>query len=199
MVGRPRKYDYQDPAIRLTVYIPASLRYKIPKNINLTEYITGILQRSFEDPIRVELAELEKKEQELKEELSVVQNKIIKLRKEIEERERLRKEIEARNMYAVFEFWQILKVSAKNHKLNFEGTIYPEKILGIKFDYKEVSKALEEKEITQDDIETFEQIIQIAKKYNVRYIGQGEREKEEFEKFMKFYDNYKKIIVGSEK
>ncbi len=194
MRGRPKKYENGDPPIRINFYIPASVRYKIPEHLNLTEFFTNLLTQIFEDPKKVELKELEKKELELKEELAIIQSKVLKIRREMEEAENIRKAIELKNLYAIWEFWKIIQGSIKVGNLNFSGNKYPEQILGIKFEYDKVSKAIEKKEIISYSIETFEQAIQLSKQYNVQYIGKGEREKEEFDKFLKFYENYKKEV-----
>ncbi|MGC9124010.1 MAG: hypothetical protein ACP5IB_08105 [Thermoplasmata archaeon] len=194
MRGRPKKYETGDPPIRINFYIPASIRYKIPEDLNLTEFFTNLLTQIFDDPKKVELKELEKKELELKEELAIIQSKILKIRREIEEAENIRKAIELKNLYAIWEFWKIIQSSIKIGKLNFSGNKYPEQILGIKFEYDKVGEAIENKDIISYSVETFEQTIQLSKQFNVQYIGKGEREKEEFDKFIKFYENYKKEV-----
>jgi len=194
MRGRPRKYSIDDPPIKVNFYIPASLRYKIPDDTVLTDLLTNILTNYFDDSKKVELKELEKKEIELKEQLAVVQSKILKLRREMEESEKIKKELELKQSYAVWQFWNILKQSVKINGLPFNGNKYPETILGIKFNYDAVKKALKSKEIIGYSIETFEQAIQLAKQYNVDYVGHGQNEESEFDRFLKFYDEYKKRV-----
>jgi len=194
MRGRPRKYSIDDPPIKVNFYIPASLRYKIPDDTVLTDLLTNILTNYFDDSKKVELKELEKKEIELKEQLAVVQSKILKLRREMEESEKIKKELELKQSYAVWQFWNILKQGVKINRLPFIGNKYPETILGIKFNYDAVEKALKSKEIISYSIETFEQAIQLAKQYNVTYIARGQNEESEFNKFKNFYEEYKRKV-----
>jgi hypothetical protein len=194
MRGRPRKYGKDDPPIKINFYIPASLRYKIPDDVNLTDLFTNILTNLYSDPKKAELKDLEKKEAELKEQLAIVQSQILKLRREIEEAEKIRKEMELKQLYAVWQFWNILRQAVKINGLPFVGNKFPETILGIKFNYDAVQKALKSKEIISYSIETFEQAIQLAKQYNVAYVGNGQNENSEFDRFLKFYDEYKKRV-----
>jgi hypothetical protein len=194
MRGRPRKYGKEDPPIKINFYIPASLRYKIPDDVNLTDLFTNILANLYSDPKKAELKDLEKKEAELKEQLAIVQSQILKLRREIEEAERIRKEMELKQLYAVWQFWNILRQAVKINGLPFVGNKFPETILGIKFNYDAVQKALKSKEIISYSIETFEQAIQLAKQYNVAYVGHGQNEDYEFDRFLKFYDEYKRRV-----
>jgi len=194
MRGRPRKYSKDDPPIKINFYIPASLRYKIPDDTVLTDLLTNILTNLYSDPKKAELKELEKEEAELKEQLAIKQSQILKLRREIEESDRIKKEMELKQLYAVWQFWNILKQAVKINGLPFVGNKYPETILGIKFNYDAVQKALKSKEIISYSIETFELAIQLAKQYNVNYIGHGQNEDSEFDRFLKFYDEYKKRV-----
>ena len=194
MKGRPRKYDKSDPPIRTAFYLPASIRYKIPEDVNLTELLTNILTNLYGDPKKAELKDLEKKEAELKEQLAIVQSQILKIRREIEEAEKIRREIELKQLYAVWQFWNILRQAVKINGLPFVGNKFPETILGIKFNYDSVQKALKSKEIISYSIETFEQAIQLAKQYNVTYVGHGQNEESEFDRFLKFYDEYKRRV-----
>jgi len=194
MRGRPRKYGKDDPPIKINFYIPASLRYKIPDDVNLTDLFTNILANLYSDPKKAELKDLEKKEAELKEQLAIVQSQILKLRREIEEAEKIRKEMELKQLYAVWQFWNILRQAVKINGLPFVGNKFPETILGIKFNYDAIQKALKSKEIISYSIDTFEQAIQLAKQYNVAYVGHGQNEDSEFDRFLKFYDEYKKRV-----
>jgi hypothetical protein len=194
MRGRPRKYGKEDPPIKINFYIPASLRYKIPDDVNLTDLFTNILSNLYSDPKKAELKDLEEKEMELKEQLAIVQSQILKLRREIEEADKIRREIELKQLYAIWQFWNILKQAVKINGLPFVGNKYPETILGIKFNYDAIQKALKSKEIMSYSIETFEQAIQLAEQYNVTYIGHGQNEESEFNKFKNFYDEYKKRV-----
>jgi len=194
MRGRPRKYSKDDPPIKINFYIPASLRYKIPDDTVLTDLLTNILTNLYSDPKKAELKELEKEEAELKEQLAIKQSQILKLRREIEESDRIKKEMELKQLYAVWQFWNILKQAVKINGLPFVGNKYPETILGIKFNYDAVQKALKSKEIISYSIETFELAIQLAKQYNVNYIGHGQNEDSEFDRFLKFNDEYKKRV-----
>jgi len=194
MRGRPRKYDIYDPPVRVTVYVPSSLRNKIPENVILTEAVSRFLEAFVSDTKKMELKELEEKEMNLKEQLAIVQSQILKLRREIEQSEKLKEELEKKEFYAIWQFWNILKQGVKINRLPFTGNKYPEDILGIKFNYNAVEKALESKEIISYSIETFEQAIQLAKQYNVIYIGHGQNEDSEFDKFLKFFDEYKKRV-----
>jgi hypothetical protein len=194
MKGRPRKYDKSDPPIRIGFYLPASIRYKIPEDVNLTELLTNILTNLYSDPKKAELKDLEKKEAELKEQLAIVQSQILKIRREIEETEKIKREMELKQLYAVWQFWNILRQAVKINGLPFVGNKFPETILGIKFNYDAVQKALKSKEIISYSIETFEQAIQLAKQYNVAYVGHGQNEDSEFDRFLKFYDEYKRRV-----
>ncbi|MFP3257309.1 MAG: hypothetical protein RXO36_05880 [Candidatus Nanopusillus acidilobi] len=194
MRGRPRKYDIYDPPVRVTVYVPASLRFKIPDDVVLTDLFTNFIANFLNDSKKIELKELEKKEMNLKEQLAIVQSQILKLRREIEQSEKLKEEIEKKELYAIWQFWNILKQGVKINRLPFTGNKYPETILGIKFNYDAVEKALKSKEIISYSIETFEQAIQLAKQYNVNYIGRGQNEESEFNKFKNFYEEYKRKV-----
>jgi hypothetical protein len=194
MRGRPRKYDTYDPPVRVTIYVKASTRNKIPDDVILTELVSNFLDNFVSDTKKMELKELEKRELELKEQLAIIQYQILKLRKEIEEAENIKAELELKQLYAVWEFWNILRQAVKIEGLPFKGNKYPETILGIKFNYDAVENALKSKEIISYSIETFEQAIQLAKQYNVIYIGKGQNEDSEYNRFLKFYDEYKKRV-----
>jgi len=191
MVGRPRK-QYKEGEIPFTLHITVTeaIRRLIPENVNISEEVRQYLLFKYGDPKKGELAYLKKERDKLQNELISINARIQELEREIEEQEKLKVYVEAKNLYAVWVFWNIVKDSAKRGILVWSDYDKVESLFGITLNFKELKNDIEKKEIIQYSVETFEQAKELAKKYNVKYLGNGVKEKEEFDKFVKFYENY---------
>jgi hypothetical protein len=191
MVGRPRKqYKEGETPYILHITITEGIRKLIPEDTNLSEEIRQYLLFKYGDPKRGKLADLKKRRDKLQNELISLNAQIQEEEREIEEQEKLKVYIEAKNLYAVWVFWNIVKDSVKRGVLVWSDYDKVESLFGITLNFKELKNDIEKKEIIQYSVETFEQAQEMAKKYNVKYLGNGVKEKEEFDKFIKFYENY---------
>jgi hypothetical protein len=193
MVGRPRKqYKEGETPYILHITITEGIRRLIPEEANLSEEIRQYLLIKYGDPKKGELANLKKRRDKLQSELISLNAQIQEKEREIDEQEKLRIYVEAKNLYAIWVFWNIVKDSVKRGILVWSDYDKVETIFGITLNFKELKNDIEKKEIIQYSVETFEQARELAKKYNVKYLGNGLKEKEEFDKFIKFYENYMK-------
>jgi len=196
MVGRPRKQykEGETPSI-LHIMITESIKRLIPENVNISEEVRQYLLVKYGDPKKGELADLKKERDKLQNKLISLNAQIQEKEREIEEQEKLKVYVEAKNLYAVWVFWNIVKDSVKRGILVWSDYDKVESLFGITLNFKELKNDIEKKEIIQYSVETFEQAKELAKKYNVKYLGNGVKEKEEFDKFVKFYENYIKMGV----
>ena len=196
MVGRPRKqYKEGETPLILHIMVTEAIRKLIPENVNISEEVRQYLLFKYGDPKKGELAYLKKERDKLQNELISVNARIQELEREIEEQEKLKVYVEAKNLYAVWVFWNIVKDSVKRGILVWSDYDKVESLFGITLNFKELKNDIEKKDIIQYSVETFEQAKELAKKYNVKYLGNGVKEKEEFDKFVKFYENYIKMGV----
>ncbi|MGC9124182.1 MAG: hypothetical protein ACP5IB_09000 [Thermoplasmata archaeon] len=195
MVGRPRKIykPGEEPAI-LHIVLTQEIKNLIPEGANISDEVRKYILFKYGDPKKGELSELKKQRDKLSTELAIINSKIAQLEKEIEEQERLNTYIRMKNLYSIWKFWSIAQESAKRGYVTFTNPDKVESVFGIKFDYRKFEKDIRQKEIQSYHISTFEQAVELSKKYDVKYLGNGLNEEEEFQKFLKFYENYKKEV-----
>ncbi|MFP3257204.1 MAG: hypothetical protein RXO36_05350 [Candidatus Nanopusillus acidilobi] len=194
-VGRPRKVykDGQEPRY-IHIVLTKEIVDAMGPNVNASEEARKYFYFRFVNPIKGKLEELKKERDKLQNQLVIINLQIQELEKEMAEQEELKKLIELKDLYAIWVFWNIVKDSTKKGILVWTDYDKVESLFGVTMNFKELEKDIKKKEIIQYSIETFEQAKELAKKYDVKYLGNGIKEEEEFNKFKRFYDNYKKEV-----
>ncbi len=193
MVGRPRKnYKPGEIPVILHISLTQDIKNLIPNNLNVSEEIRKYILFKYGNPKKGELIELKKQRDKLTTELAIINSKIAELEKELEEQEKLQTYIKTKNLYAVWKFWAIANESIKRGVLVYTDPDKLESVFGMTLNLNKLGKDIESRELNSYSIDTFEKAVELAKKYDVKYLGNGLNEEEEFQKFLRFFDKNQK-------
>ncbi len=193
MVGRPKKkYEPGKILVNFHISLTEEIRNLIPEGVNFSEEIRNYILFKYGDPKKGELVELKKQRDKLSTELAIVNSKIAQIEKELEEQEKLQTYMKMKQLYAIWKFWNIAIESIKRGMIVYLDPDKLESVFGITLDLDRLKKDIETRELKSYDIDTFEKAINFAETYDVKYLGNGSIENEEYQKFLKFFENYKK-------